>query len=284
MTYLLLYVDDIILTASSTSLLTSLVKSLAKEFSISDLGDLHHFLGITVYRTTPRLFLSQEQYALEIMDGANMLNCHSISTPIDTSSKHSMSSGTPYSDPSKYRSLARALQYLTPTRPDITYVVQQICLFMDAPLDTHFQLIKRVLHLSMSHGTIHFGLQLHCTSQHELISYRDADWAGCPDTRKSTSRFCVFLGSNLISWSSKRHHMVSRSSEEVEYRAVANCVAESCWLGQLLTELRRPPTRATIIYCDNVYAVYLSSNPVKHQRTKHVEIDLSHSTTLLYFD
>ena len=117
MAYLLLYVDDIILTASSTSLLTSLVESLAKEFSMSDLGDLHHFLGITVHRTAAGLFLSQEQYALEILDRANMLNCHSISTSIDTSPKLSLSGGTPYSDPSKYRSLAGALQYLTLTRP-----------------------------------------------------------------------------------------------------------------------------------------------------------------------
>ena len=67
---------------------------------------------------------------------------------------------------------------------------------------------------------------------------------------------------------------MSRSSAEAEYRAVANCVADSCWLRQLLTERRRPLTRATVVYCDNVSAVYLSSNPVQHQRTKHVEIDL----------
>ncbi|KAK1601743.1 hypothetical protein QYE76_004998 [Lolium multiflorum] len=103
---------------------------------------------------------------------------------------------------------------------------------------------------------------------------RDADWAGCPDTRKSTSGFCVFLGTNLVSWSSKRQPTVSRSSAEAEYRAVANCVAESCWLRQLLQELHRPASQATIIYCDNVSAMYLSSNPVQHQRTKHVEIDL----------
>jgi hypothetical protein len=88
------------------------------------------------------------------------------------------------------------------------------------------------------------------------------------------SGFCVFLGDNLISWSSKRQHTVSRSSAEAEYRAVANCVAESCWLRQLLHELHRPPTQATVIYCDNVSAMYLASNPVQHQRTKHVEIDL----------
>ena len=91
---------------------------------MSDLGDLHHFLGITVHRTTAGLFLSQEQYALEILDRANMLNYHSISMPIDTSSKLSSTDGAPLSNPTHYRSLAGALQYLTLTRPDISYAVQ----------------------------------------------------------------------------------------------------------------------------------------------------------------
>jgi hypothetical protein len=84
----------------------------------------------------------------------------------------------------------------------------------------------------------------------------------------------VFLGDNLVSWSSKRQHTVLRSSAEAEYRAVANGVAEATWLRQLLFELHRPPRQGTLVYCDNVSAVYLSSNPVQHQRTKHIEIDL----------
>ena len=84
----------------------------------------------------------------------------------------------------------------------------------------------------------------------------------------------MFLGDSLISWSSKRQHTMSRSSAEAKYRGVANAVAEACWIRQLLGELRRLLTRATLVYCDNISAVYLSTNPVHHQRTKHMEIDL----------
>jgi hypothetical protein len=84
----------------------------------------------------------------------------------------------------------------------------------------------------------------------------------------------VFLGTNLISWSSKRQNVVSRSNAEAEYRAVANGVAEDCWLRQLLQELHAPLTKSTLVYCDNVSVVYLSANPIQHQRTKHVKIDL----------
>jgi hypothetical protein len=270
--YLLLYVDDIILTANSSTLLRSIIASLSTEFSMKDLGELHHFLGINVHRNSSGLFLSQHQYTLEILDRANMLNCNPLSTPTDSRAKVSAHDGDPYSDPSFYRSIAGALQYLTHTRPDIAYAVQQICLFMHAPTTTHFQLLKRILRYL--HGTAHYGLQLYRSSSQDLLAYSDADWAGCPDTRKSTSGFCVFLGDNLVSWSSKRQATVSRSSAEAEYRAVANSVAESCWLRQLLQELHHPPHRATVVFCDNVSAMYLSSNPVQHQRTKHVEIDL----------
>ena len=104
--------------------------------------------------------------------------------------------------------------------------------------------------------------------------YTDANWASCPNTCKSTSGYAVFLDDSLISWSSKRQSTVSRSSAETEYRAVANGVAKASWLRQLLQELHAPLRRATLVYCDNISAVYMSSNPVQHQRTKHIEIDL----------
>ena len=143
---------------------------------------------------------------------------------------------------------------------------------MHDPRDTHLSAVKRILRYLR--GTTEHGLLLRPFVPSALCVYTDADWAGCPDTRKSTSGYAVFLGDNLVSWSSKRQNTVSRSSAEAEYRAVANGVAEACWLRQLLLELHCPLTRSTLVYCDNVSAVYLSTNLVQHQRTKHVEIDL----------
>jgi hypothetical protein len=118
------------------------------------------------------------------------------------------------------------------------------------------------------------GLTLHASPAMDIVAYSDADWAGCPDTRRSTSGYCVYLGPSLISWSSKRQPTVSRSSAEAEYRAVANAIAECSWLQQLLLELSCPVDKATIVYRDNILAVYLSASLVHHRRTKHIELDI----------
>nr|XP_020160935.1 uncharacterized mitochondrial protein AtMg00810-like [Aegilops tauschii subsp. strangulata] len=123
---------------------------------MTDLGALHHFLGINVASTPAGLFLSQEQYALEIIDRAGMLNCKQISTPDDMLAKLSINSGPLFHDPMLYRSLAGALKYITLTCPDLSYVVQHCCLFMHAPRDVHFQLVKRILRFLRC--TTHLGL------------------------------------------------------------------------------------------------------------------------------
>lgn len=270
--YLLLYVDDIILTASSASLLQRIITALSSEFSMKDMGPLHHFLGVQVHRSGYTMLLHQEKYATDLLDRAGMTSCKPCSTPVDTSSKLSAAVGAAVADPTAYRSMAGALQYLTFTRPDIAYAVQQICLHMHDPREGHLNLVKRVLRYI--EGTLCHGILLSASSPHELTAYSDADWAGCPDTRRSMSGFCVFLGSNLLSWSAKRQPTVSRSSAEAEYRAVANAVAETTWIRQLLRELHQPLHRATIVFCDSISAVYMSANPVQHQRTKHIELDL----------
>jgi hypothetical protein len=104
--------------------------------------------------------------------------------------------------------------------------------------------------------------------------YIDVDWAGYSDTRQSTSDYIMFLGANLISWSSKDQNIISRSSAEVDYRVVVNGVAKACWLRQLLQELHAPLMKSTLVYYNNVSTVYVSTNPIQHQRMKHVKINL----------
>ena len=135
--YLLLYVDDIVLTASSQQLFQSVITSLQQEFAMKDLGVLHHFLGVTVEPRPSGLLLHQRQYTLDILERAGITDCNLCSTPVDTQAKLSEDAGPPVADPTAYRSLAGALQYLTFTKPDLTYAVQQVCLHMHDPRESH---------------------------------------------------------------------------------------------------------------------------------------------------
>ncbi|GKB08406.1 ribonuclease H-like domain-containing protein, partial [Tanacetum coccineum] len=152
-----------------------------------------------------------------------------------------------------------------PVDTESNWVIQRVCLHTHDPREPHIALCLR-----------YFGLWFAVVLliDTDLVAYLHADWAGCPTTWRSTSGYCVFLGNNLLSWSSKRQPTLSRFSAEAEYRGVSNVVAETCWLRNLLRELHTPLSFATLVYCDNVSAVYLSCNPVQHQRTKHIEIDI----------
>lgn len=171
--YLLLYVDDIVLTVSTPCLLQHTIATLQREFSMTDLGQLHHFLGVHVQRHTSGLLLSQHQYILDILKRANMSDCKTCATSVDTYAKLSADAGPPVQDAIAFRSLAGALQYLTFTRPDISYAVQQICLHMHDPRERHLVALKRILRYL--HGTTDMGLLLRPSSSSELVVYSDAD-------------------------------------------------------------------------------------------------------------
>jgi hypothetical protein len=195
MIYLLLYVDDIVLTASSAGLLQRTIAALQSEFTMKDLGE-HHFLGMHVQRHGSGLFLSQRQYMLEILDRAGMVECKPSSTLVQISPKLA-ADGPPVQDPSDYRSLAGALQWLTFTSSDISYIVQQVCRYMHDPREPHLAALKRILRYVR--GRLDLGLLLQPSDSGNLIVYSDVDWVGCPDTRRSTSGYTVFLGDNLVS-------------------------------------------------------------------------------------
>ena len=268
--YLLVYVDDIIVTGSDPTSVAAVLNSLAERFSIKDPTDLHYFLGIEATRTNKGLHLMQRKYITDLLAKHNMLNAKPVATPLPTSPKLTLHGGTKLNDASEYRSVVGSLQYLAFTRPDIAFAVNRLSQFMHQPTSDHWQAAKRVLRYLA--GTTTHGIFLTSTSPLHLHAFSDADWAGDSDDYVSTNAY-IYLGSNPISWSSKNQRGVSRSSTESEYRAVANVASEIRWLCSLLTELHIRLPLGPTIFCDNIGATYLCANPVFHSRMKHIALD-----------
>jgi len=268
--YLLVYVDDILLTGNNVILLQRLIQLLSSEFKLRDLGDVHYFLGIEVQCTGLGLMLCQHKYTLDILTRAGMLSCKPVDTPI-SASKATIMPDPLFSDATRFRQLVGALQYLTFTRPDICFAVNRVCQFMHAPTESHRAAVKRILRYLR--GTASHDLHITRSSSFALHGFTDADWAGSIEDRKSTGGYLVFFGQTPISWKSSKQRIVARSSTEAEYKALADGTAEVIWLQYLLTDLQIPTASAPIIWCDNLGATYLSANPVFHARTKHIEID-----------
>lgn len=257
--YLLVYVDDLILTGNHENVLTAFIDRLHKEFAIKDLGELNYFLGLEVTHTSNRLFLNQSKYTREILEPATMLHAKLAPTLLATNTSFTVA-GEPYSDPTQYQSIVGALQYLTITRPDISYAVNQVSQFLHAPTVSHYQIVKRILRYIK--GTSTFGLHFSRPEKSSLLRYSDADWAHCIETLRSTYFYSIFLGGNLVSWRAKKQPTVSRSSYESEYRAMANAAAEIILTTHLLRELHAlPPDRPTLL-CDNRSALFLTRNPI----------------------
>ncbi|XP_052197182.1 uncharacterized mitochondrial protein AtMg00810-like [Diospyros lotus] len=232
--YLLLYVDDIVVTSNNSSLLASLIGKLTREYATKDLRSLNYFLGLEAHRTSAGLFLSQAEYAHELLQRAQLLDSKPVSTSMVVA-QHLSVAGPDFDDPSLYRSLVRALQYLAITRPNIAHAVTAIGQYMHKPHVSHFQALKRIFHYVK--GTLQFGLVFTPFTSREILAYSNADWAGGPDTRRSISGYAIYLGDNLLSWSSKKQPTVSCSSCETEYRALALTAAEVKWLIHLLHDL-----------------------------------------------
>jgi histone deacetylase 1/2 len=196
--YLLVYVEDIILVSSSQSAADALVCSLGADFGVKDLGNLHYFLGVEVAPRANGLVMTQKNYSLDLLQRAGMLKCKTTTTPISTTDKITAVDGELLSsaDVTEYRSIVGGLQYLTITRPDISYVVNRVCQYLHAPRDTHWSTVKRIFRYIRL--TVSYGLHLRPNPSGVLSAYSDADWAGSPDDRRSVGGYAVFFGSNLI--------------------------------------------------------------------------------------
>ncbi|XP_016164406.1 uncharacterized protein LOC107606915 [Arachis ipaensis] len=201
--FVLVYVAHTIIIGDSNDAVFLVIQQLNVKFALKDMGELHYFLGIQVTKTIGGgLVLSQEKYAKDLLKKVDMENCKPCNTPPPSSVKFFYFRGSAFKDLKLYRSVVGSLKYLTVTRSKLAYCVGKVSQFMQNPLDEHWKLVKRVLRYMQ--GTLNFGLDLYKTSVQHVKVYNDSDWGGDPDDRKSTDGFCVFLGSNLISWSSKK--------------------------------------------------------------------------------
>ena len=170
-----------------------------------------------------------------------------------------------------YQRLVGRLIYLSHTRPDIAYAVSMISQFMHSPKEAQLQATYRVLQYLK--GTPCKGILLKRNGALVLEAYTDANYAGSIIDRKSTFGYCTFLGGNLVTWRSKKHNVVVRSSAEAEFRAMAQGVCELLWLKIILEDLKIKWDGPMRFYCDNKSAINIAHNPVQHDRTKHIEID-----------
>ena len=271
MTLAAVYVDDIILTGNHTPTILALKHHLHTTFSIKDLGTLHFFLGMEICKTFAGIVLTQHKFTKELLKFSGLDLSRRTTTPLPSSFKLHPNIGSPYSDPAFYRSLVGKLNFLTHSRPDLTFAVQSLSQFMQDPKVPHMQALHHTLRYVA--GSIGQGILLKAGERLSLIGYSDSDWATCPTTRRSITGYLVLFGGSPVSWKSKKQSTISKSSSEAEYRAMAAVASEITWLVRLLDEIGVSNLKPVTIYCDNQSAISIGKNPVHHERTKHIEID-----------
>jgi len=226
------YVDGILVTGSSLSLIQTIIAKLQANFSLKQLGQLDYFLGLEVkHLMDDSILMTQTKYICDLLHKINMAEAHPISSPMVSKCKLSKQGADLFSDPTLYRSIVGALQYATLTRLEIAFDVNKVCQFMAIPLDSHWVVVKRILRYLK--GTLFDGLHFQpvvLSHPVPLTTFCDADWASDVDDRRSTSGIAIFLGPNLISWWSRKQQVIARSIIEAEFRSLAQTSAELTWI------------------------------------------------------
>ena len=224
--------DDIVITGSDHDGIQKLKQHLFTHFQTKDLGKLKYFLGIEIAQSSSGVVISQWKYALDILEETGMLDCKSIDTTMDPNVKLVPGQGKSLGDPRRYQRLVGKLNYFTITQSDISFHVSVVYQFLQSPSDSHWDVVIRVIRYIKS--TSGQGVLYENRGHTQVVGYTNANWVGSPTDRRSTSRYCVFIGGNLISWKSKKQHVVVRSSAEAEYRAMALATCELILLRHLL--------------------------------------------------
>ena len=266
----LIYIDDLLISGNDSRMVQKFKDYLSKCFSMKDMGKLKYFLGIEVSRGPEGIFLSQRKYTLDIIAETGNLGCKPAATPLEQNHQLSKVDSPVLTDPRKYKRLVGRLLYLLHTRPELSYSVHVLSQFMQTPKEAHWEAAQRIVRFLK--GSPGRGIMLSSSPDMSLTTYCDSDWSSCPTTRRSLSAFVVLLGDSPISWKTKKQDTVSHSSAEAEYRAMSDALKEVKWLRKMLYgfDIKQVPTR---FFCDSKAAIHIATNPVFHERTKHVEND-----------
>ncbi|XP_021721511.1 uncharacterized protein LOC110689087 [Chenopodium quinoa] len=246
---LAVYVDDIVVTGTNNEAILALKTHLHSVFSIKDLGILHYFLGIEVVHLPQGIILTQRKFYKELISESGFDVSKVAKTPLPQKLKLLADQGDFCSNPTLYRKMVGKLNFLTHTRPDLSFAVQCLSQFMHQPRIQHMQALHHVLRYVAY--TLGQGILLQATTQLTLKAYSDSYWGSYPNSRRSVTGYIMLLGNSPISWKSKKQGTVSMSSAEAEYRAMAAASTEVTWLVRLLTELGIVDLKPVKLSCDN---------------------------------
>jgi uncharacterized membrane protein YgcG len=267
-----IYVDDMIYFSTDGKMIEEFKKSMMQKFEMSDLGELRYFLGLEVKQEKNGIFLSQGKYARDLLTKCDMLNCNTVSTPMNVREVLRKEDGTESADGFKFRSMVGGLMYLTHTRPDISHATGVVSRFMANPTKLHMTAAKRVLRYIAD--TIDYGIWYKKERGARLIGYSDSDWASGSEDRKSTSGYLFLLGTGPVCWSSKKQPTVALSTAEAEYVALSSAAQHGVWMRRILEDMQQARRESTVIKCDNMSTIAMAKNPVQHGRCKHIDIKL----------
>ena len=269
--FILAYVDDLLITRDNIDGIARIKKVLHIAYTIKHLGLARYFLFIEISRSTTGTFLNQRKYILDILSDAGLIGAKLTKFPLPQGLKLSYVSSPVLSNLESYRRLVGRLLYLTLSRQDISYAVQHLSQFLQHPAMAHCQAALHVLRYLK--GTTSKGLYYPTDCSLHLTAYCDADWGTCILTAKSLTGHCIFLGSSLVSWRTKKQKTVAKSSAEAEYRAMSATSSELEWLSNLLQDFNVHLSFPITMNCDNRAAMHIAENAVFHKRTKHLRIN-----------
>jgi hypothetical protein len=264
------YVDDIIFGSSDEKMCQEFELVMKSRFEMSAMGELSYFLGLQVEQKKNGMFIHQTKYVYDILSRFKMEDSTPYSTPIcvnhnlgpDLDSEEDV-------DPTQYRAMIGSLMYLTASRPDIMFAVCLCARFQANPKQSHMIAVKRILRYLK--GKPKLGLWYPADSDLSFVAYTDSDYGGCKSNRKSTTGGCQFLGGRIVSWQCKKQSCVSTSTCEAEYIAAGSCCSQVLWIQQQMRDYGMNFLR-TPIMIDNKASISITNNPVKHSKTKHIDI------------